>query len=145
MAEALKLAHKAASLGEIPIGAVLVENGKIIGRAHNQREKTGSPLHHAEMRLLEKVGKKKGNWRLNDTTLYVTLEPCPMCLGALLQARVGTLVYGALDPKRTRTASFPSIEKQTALSGNNHTVEIIGPVLGEECGEILKEFFKNRR
>ncbi|OGP07827.1 MAG: hypothetical protein A2048_04435 [Deltaproteobacteria bacterium GWA2_45_12] len=100
MQQALKEAQKAFDAGEIPIGAVLVEDGKIIARAYNTRQKTRNPLHHAEMIVLTKAGKKKKDWRLTNTTLYVTLEPCPMCLGALLQARVGTLVFGCADPKR---------------------------------------------
>lgn len=154
MKQALNEAESAFAEGEIPIGAVLVKDNKIICRAHNTRERSKNPLHHAEMILLEEAGKIAGDWRLNDTILYVTVEPCPMCLGALLQARVGRLVYGCADPKRfvraglkpaPTTHVFPSLAEIKELSGNSHTVEITGSVLEKECAELLGEFFKNRR
>lgn len=137
MQQALIEAEHAASKGEVPIGAVLVEDGEIIARAHNTREQSKNPLDHAEMLLLQQAGQQKGNWRLNDTTLYVTLEPCPMCLGALLQARVGRLVYGCVDPKREK--------KSMMIHGNNHCLKITGGVLEEACSLVLKNFFKLRR
>lgn len=156
MKQALNEAESAFAEGEIPIGAVLVKDNKIICRAHNTRERSKNPLHHAEMILLEEAGKIAGDWRLNDTILYVTVEPCPMCLGALLQARVGRLVYGCADPKRLSETPNPNIQYPTSysflsvrgftkLSGNSHTVEITGSVLEKECAELLGEFFKNRR
>lgn len=148
MREALDEATKGYECGEIPIGAVLVQNDQIIARNFNQREKTKNPLHHAEILVLEEGAKKIGTWRLSEVTLYVTLEPCPMCLGALLQARVGRLVYGCLDPKRFQESgnfSFPTLKDHLSLSGNNHTVTISGPVLEEDCSQILKKFFKERR
>lgn len=158
MQEALNEARSAFAEGEIPIGAVLVKDNKIICRAHNTREQSKNPLHHAEMILLEEAGKIIGDWRLNDTTLYVTVEPCPMCLGALLQARVGRLVFGCADPKRNilgaapkgppsgasgaPTFTFPSLAEIKELSGNSHTVEVTGLVLEKECAGLLKKFFK---
>lgn len=138
MQEAIVEARLAAEAGEVPIGAVLVCQDQIIARAHNTREESKNPLHHAEILVLEAGAKKIGDWRLEKTTLVVTLEPCPMCLGALLQARVGRLVYGCSDPKRNSGDN-------KKISGNNHTVEITGKVLEKECGELLTNFFKSVR
>lgn len=146
MQEALAEAVKAATEGEIPIGAVLVKEEQIIARAHNTRQTSRNPLHHAEILVLEEAAQKLGDWRLNDYTLYVTVEPCPMCLGALLQARVGKLVFGCADPKREKPLSqgyqFPSLKNETHVSGNNHTLEIVGGFLEPECVKLLKDFFK---
>lgn len=149
MQQALEEANLSATAGEIPIGAVLVKDGQIIARAHNTRETSFNPLHHAEILVLEEAGQKLGNWRLNDCTLYVTVEPCPMCLGALLQARVGKLVFGCSDPKRENPSpngyQFPSLKNENRVNGNNHTLEITGGILGTECANLLKDFFKKRR
>lgn len=148
---ALREAKKAFDKEEIPVGAILVEKGKILAKGYNTREKSKNPLDHAELVLLRKVAKKRKNWRLNNTSLYVTLEPCPMCLGALLQARVGRLVYGCNDPKRQipnpniqspTEHPFPSVKHLKKLSGNNHTLEITGGIMEKKCAELLKRFFK---
>lgn len=144
MQEAIVEARLAAEAGEVPIGAVLVCQDQIIARAHNTREESKNPLHHAEILVLEAGAKKIGDWRLEKTVLYVTLEPCPMCLGALLQARVSRLVYGCADPNR-KDSFFPSLEGKTEIAGNNHLLKIMGGVLQDECGRLLKEFFKSCR
>lgn len=144
MQAALKEAKKAVEASEVPIGAVLVKDDAVLARAFNTREKSHNPLHHAEILVLEEAAKKSGNWRLEGCTLYVTLEPCPMCLGALLQARVPRLVYGCTDPNRD-FSTFPSMRNKTDISGNNHVVQITGGVLKEECSAQLKEFFKSIR
>lgn len=145
MSEALKGAVRASERGEIPVGAVMVRNGQVIARASNRREKTGNPLNHAEMLLLRSASKKIGNWRFVGCTLYVTLEPCPMCLGALLQARVDRLVFGCNDPKRTTKSAFPSLSGTPLVEGNNHSMEVSGGVFDQECRQLLREFFKERR
>lgn len=154
MQAALEQAQIAYDGGEIPIGAVLVHNNKIIGRGYNQREQTKNPLHHAEMLALENGTKTLGDWRLKNSTLYVTLEPCPMCLGALLQARVGHLVYECLDDKRTniceflgngQTLTWPGLSQVKQIVGNNHTITVTGPCLEQECLQLLQSFFRNRR
>lgn len=152
MIEALKQARHAASQGEVPVGAVLVHQGRIIGRAHNERESKQDPLAHAELKLICKASKLLDNFRLTGMSLFVTLEPCPMCLGALLQARVGQLYYGCPDPKRTSplsggelSYSFRSIAGLEELVGNNHRVAIRGPVLEEACAALLRDFFRSRR
>lgn len=154
MQAALEQAQIAYDGGEIPIGAVLVHNNKIIGRGYNQREQTKNPLHHAEMLALENGTRTLGDWRLKNSTLYVTLEPCPMCLGALLQARVDRLVYGCLDDKRTticefladgQTLTWPGLSLVKQIVGNNHTITVTGPCLEQECLQLLQSFFKNRR
>ncbi len=145
MRQAIIEAEQAASKGEVPIGAVLVRGGEIVGRAHNIREESKNPLDHAEMILIKETGRHQGNWRLNDTTLYVTLEPCPMCLGALFQARVGRLVFGCSDPRREQDSWFKSLDKEMTIQANNHELKITGGILGKECGLVLKDFFKLRR
>lgn len=148
MQQALLEAQKAASAGEVPIGAVLVCGGEIIGRAHNRRETSLNPLDHAEMHLLKQAAANKGDWRLNDCALYVTLEPCPMCLGALFQARVGRLVFGCHDPKRKKAGLFPSlanIPSSHTLRFNNHVLTVEGGVLETACSQILRGFFAGLR
>ncbi len=142
MREALAEAGRAAVLGEVPIGAVVVSEGWIIGRAHNLRETGGDPTAHAEILALREAASQKRHWRLTGATLYVTLEPCPMCAGALVQARIGRLVFGAFDPKAGAAGSLMNIPQDTRL---NHQVEVTTGVMAEECGKILKEFFKERR
>lgn len=145
MKQALIEAEYAAKKGEVPIGAVLLRNGEIMTRAHNTREESKNPLAHAEMLLLQQAGQKASNWRLKDTTLYVTVEPCPMCLGALFQARVKRLVFGCLDPKRGGDDPFPSLASRTRLKANNHELSVQGGILAEECSLLLKNFFNEKR
>lgn len=148
MKVALEEARRAMIDGEIPIGAVIVADGKVIARAHNRRESSKNPLEHAEMCLLQESGRQTGDWRLAGTTLYVTLEPCPMCLGALFQARVERLVFGCGDPKREGDKYFPSLVGAIHLQkiqSNNHTLSITGGILKEECSQLLKDFFKRCR
>lgn len=152
MQHALTLANKAFQQGEIPVGALIVRDNHIIAEAFNTRESQKNPLQHAEILCLEQAAKQKGDWRLNDCTLIVTLEPCPMCLGALLQARIKTLVFGAFDTKRFNQDIFPSlktkiqnIETPFILSSNNHNLEIYGGILEDDSAHLLKTFFQQRR
>jgi tRNA(adenine34) deaminase len=140
--EALWEAGEAARIGEVPIGALIVYEGRIIARAHNLKETTGDPTAHAEILALRDAAQLKEAWRLNGATLYTTLEPCPMCAGAMVLARIGRLVYGASDPKAGSAGTLMNIVQDPRL---NHQVEITTGVLAEECGNILKEFFKKRR
>lgn len=139
---ALKLAKRAAALGEVPVGAVLVGPEGVIAQGYNQRETLSTPLGHAEAVTLHRAAKKTRNWRLENTTLYVTLEPCLMCAGALLQSRVGRVVYGAKDPKGGAVESLYKTFQDKRL---NHQIEFTSGVLGLECAELLQEFFQERR
>lgn len=149
MSVALNEAHKAFDKNEVPIGAILVKDDVILARAHNLCESKSNPLKHAELQVIEKATTKLGNWRLNDCTLYVTLEPCPMCLGALFQARLGKVVFGCEDHKRARQQSsesvFLSLSNRSSLIDNNHKLQIEGAVCRDECAKLLKDFFKARR
>jgi tRNA(adenine34) deaminase len=140
--EALLEASKATEIGEVPIGAIIVYEGQIIARAHNLKETTGDPTAHAEMLALRSAAQLKQAWRLNGATLYTTLEPCPMCAGAMVLARIGRLVYGAKDPKAGAAGTLMNIVQDDRL---NHKVEITAGILALECGNILKEFFRERR
>ncbi len=142
MAQALVLAQKAASQGEVPVGALIVKDGQVISQGLNCRESQANPLGHAELIAIEEAAKKLGAWRLIDCTLYVTLEPCVMCAGALVQSRVSRVVIGALDPKGGGLCSLYQIGSDTRL---NHQFEITQGVSEKECSEILTEFFKKRR
>lgn len=142
MQEALLEARQALSKGEIPVGAVVVLHGEVIGRGHNLRETKHDPTAHAEIIALRAAGEKLGTWRLSEAVLYVTLEPCPMCAGALLQARLERVVYGADDPKAGSAGSLLNILQ---FPGFNHFVKIIGGVLAEECAALLHQFFVERR
>jgi len=142
MREALKEAYKAYGKNETPIGAVMVKDGSIIARGHNQKELTNDPTNHAEMAVIREACAKLGTWRLNDCDLYVTLEPCTMCAGAIIQARVGRLFIGSLDPKAGAAGSVIDVLKVDAF---NHRVEVTYGILQEECSEILKNFFKELR
>lgn len=142
MEKALELARKAASRGEIPVGAIVVDkNGRIIGEGFNRREELQSPTAHAEVLAIEQAAKTLKNRRLLDCTLYVTLEPCPMCAGAVMNAGLKRLVYGAFDDKNGACASVAALfdEKFT------HIPMVRSRVLKERCGEILSEFFKDKR
>lgn len=142
MREAIAEAVKAARVGEVPIGAVIVFNDQIIARAHNLRETNGDPTAHAEILVLREAARLKKHWRLLGTTLYTTLEPCPMCAGAMVMARTKRLVYGAADPKAGAAGSLMNIVQDPRL---NHRLEVSGGVLEEECRELLKDFFRERR
>lgn len=142
MREALGEARQAAEMGEVPVGAVVVRDGHILGRGHNQVERLKDPTAHAEVLAIGAAAGQGESWRLDDSTLYVTLEPCTMCSGALLLARVGRVVFGAADPRAGVVAS-----KGRLLAGNpyNHPVEIVGGILADECGGLLTEFFREKR
>lgn len=143
MKEALKWAQRAANVGEVPVGALLVaEDGEVLSYGYNLRENWNTPLAHAEIIAIQKAAKKLGQWRLLNTTLFVTLEPCVMCAGALVQARVGRIVYGATDPKGGGTDSLYQICSDPRL---NHRIPITRGVLGKECSDILSGFFRQRR
>ncbi|HUK56666.1 MAG TPA: tRNA adenosine(34) deaminase TadA [Nitrospiria bacterium] len=142
MALALEEARRAVEDGEIPIGAVVVYNGEIISRAHNLREGLQDPAAHAEILAVREAARKLGRWRLTGTTLYATLEPCAMCAGALVLARIDRLVFGADDPKAGACGSVFDLVRDPRL---NHRMEVLGGVMGRECGSVLKEFFENRR
>lgn len=142
MFEALVEAEKAATLGEVPIGAVIVYQDKIIARAHNLRETTQNATTHAELLAIQQACSLIGSWRLEDMTLYVTLEPCPMCAGAILQSRIPRLVYGARDMK---AGSVDSLYRLLNDSRFNHECDVTEGILHEECGTILTLFFRNLR
>ena len=142
MQEALELAKIASSGGEIPVGAVLVQDGKVIGRGFNLREKGKDATLHAEMIAIRNACHNLGGWRLPNAVLYVTLEPCPMCAGAVLNARIDRLVYGAPDPKSGACGSVLDVLKSGAC---NHETKVEGGVLEEECASVLKEFFARKR
>ena len=142
MRMAIKEAGQAARSGEVPVGAVLVKGGRVLAEDHNQCIKQSDPTAHAEVLVLRKAGKALRNYRLKDTVMYVTTEPCPMCLSAMIHARVSRLVFGTLEPK------FGAVESRFSLlkkNGLNHHVEVTRGILEKECTEILKSFFKNRR
>ena len=142
MRQALREAGKAAQQGEVPVGAVVVKDGKVIGRGHNLTEKKQSALVHAEMAALAKASKKLGSWRLNDCDLYVTLEPCTMCAGAIVLSRIRSLIYGADDPKAGAVDSTAKVMENSKL---NHRVKATGGILKEECSRILSGFFREVR
>ena len=142
MQQALIEAQKAAALGEVPIGAIIVYQDEIIARAHNLRETSQNALTHAESMAIQEACKKIGSWRLEDTTLYVTLEPCPMCAGAILQSRVPRVVYGARDVKAGCVDSLYQLLNDERF---NHECDVTEGVLAEECGQILTDFFRALR
>ena len=140
---ALEEAKEAGRLNEVPVGAVLTDdNHNILSKAHNLRESTQNPLAHAEMLAIREASEKLGSWRLTGTTLYVTLEPCVMCMGAIVNARIERVVFGADDPKAGGLMSKYGIGADDKL---NHTVEYTKGVLAAECSTVLKEFFKAKR
>ena len=142
MKEALKEAKKAYKKDETPVGAVIVKDGIIIARAHNEKELKGDPTLHAEISAIRKACKKLGDWRLNGCDLYVTLEPCAMCAGAIIQARVGRLFVGTPDPKAGAVGSVIDLLRVQKF---NHRVEVSFGLLEEECSVILKDFFRELR
>jgi tRNA(adenine34) deaminase len=139
---ALEEAEQAMREEEVPIGAVIVHNERLIARAHNQREQLRDPTAHAEMIAITQAAESLGSWRLDGCTLYVTLEPCPMCAGAILQARIPTLVYGAADPKAGAVHTLYRLLEDARL---NHRAEVVGGVLAGPCGQILSRFFQEQR
>ena len=142
MKEAIKQAKKAVAAGEVPIGCVIVLDGKIIARGYNRRNTEGSTLAHAELIAIRKACKKLGDWRLEDCTMYVTLEPCPMCAGAVIQARIPRIVIGAPNPKAGCAGSIIDLMQVRQF---NHQTEKTTGVLLEECTSIMKEFFRELR
>ena len=139
---ALKEASKAASFDEVPVGAVIVFNNKVIAKAYNKREHSNDPTSHAEINAIRKACKKLNSWRLEDATMYVTIEPCSMCAGTLLQCRIGRIVYGAKDPKGGAIESSLHLFEAKNI---NHHPEIIGGVLQEECSAVISTYFKSKR
>lgn len=142
MKEAMVEARKAETKKEVPIGAVVVHNNEIIGRGHNLRESTLSPTAHAEMLAIAEASKHLGAWRLLDCQLYVTLEPCPMCAGAIIQSRINQLIYGAPDLKAGCAGTLMNLLQDTRF---NHQTEVISGVLQEECSMLLTQFFRKLR
>lgn len=139
---AIEEANLAMKEGEIPVGAVIVQNNKLIAQAHNQSIQNSDPTAHAEIQVIRKAGNKLSNYRLNGSTLYVTLEPCPMCYGALIHSRIERIVYGATD---TKTGVCDSCEEFQNLNLFNHRISITSKILERDCSEILKLFFKSKR
>lgn len=142
MKEAIRQARKAAILGEVPIGCVIVYQDKIIGRGYNRRMSDHTVLAHAEIIAIRKACKVMGDWRLEDCTMYVTLEPCPMCAGAIVQARIPKVVMGCMNPKAGCAGSVLDLLHE---EGFNHQVETEVGLLGEECSDMLKSFFRSLR
>ena len=142
MRAALEEARAAAAHGDVPVGAVVVREGRIIARRHNERELSNDPTAHAEVLALRDAAAAVGSWRLDDCTLVVTLEPCVMCAGAALSARIGTLVFGAADPKGGATGSLYSVVSDPRL---NHNPPTVHGVLAEECADLLTDFFAGKR
>ena len=141
MALAIEQAKLAASLGEVPVGAVLVHQGEVIAAGYNRREIDKDPLAHAELLCIKQASQALGGWRIPDATLYVTLEPCPMCAGGILNARIGRVVYGAKDPK---AGSLDSVTQLYQLP-YNWKPQVTGGVLEEDCAELLRQFFAQLR
>ena len=142
MQRALDAARRAEAIGEVPVGAVIVINDRMIVSAHNERETRRDPTAHAEIMALQAASRQLGRWRLNDACLYVTLEPCPMCAGALVNSRINRVVYGALDPKAGAAESLYQLLQDERL---NHSVTLTGGICAKESSELLKSFFAKRR
>ncbi|MBQ7916427.1 MAG: tRNA adenosine(34) deaminase TadA [Firmicutes bacterium] len=139
---ALKQAEKAAAIGETPIGCIIVNGDTIVGRGYNKRNYNKSTLSHAELIAIDKASRKLGDWRLEDCTMYVTLEPCQMCAGAIVQSRIDKVVVGAMSPKSGYAGSIMNLLQVPEF---NHQVELVTGVLEEECQEMLQKFFKELR
>jgi tRNA(adenine34) deaminase len=142
MKEALKLARKAGKLMEVPIGCVIVHNGKIIGRGYNRRNTDKTTLGHAEITAIKRASKVIGDWRLEECTIYITLEPCQMCAGAIVQARIPRVIIGSMNPKAGCGGSILNILEMPQF---NHVCSVTRGVLGDECGALLTKFFKELR
>ncbi len=143
MKEALRLAKMAQDVDDVPVGAVVVKDGEIIGKGFNMREKEGDPTAHAEIVALRDAAKTLGTWRLDGCEIYVTLEPCPMCAGAIINSRIATVIFGAYD-KKAGCCSFDSVTDLFSLPFN-HKPEVYGGICEEETAELLTDFFKKRR
>jgi len=139
---ALEEARRCVGWGDVPVGAVVARDEEVLGRAGNQRERLADPTAHAEMLAIREASRAVGSWRLDGCTLYVTLEPCAMCAGALVLARIDRLVFGAEDPKAGFAGSLGDLVRDPRL---NHRVEVVAGVLADECGEVLRAFFRDRR
>jgi tRNA(adenine34) deaminase len=139
---ALAEAERAAAMGEVPVGAVVVRGGEVVARGHNRREVDGDPLAHAELLAIREASGAVGDWRLSGCTLYVTLEPCAMCAGALVNSRVDRLVFGAHDPKAGYCGSLGDLARDERL---NHRLDVESGVLREQCSAVLKRFFEGLR
>jgi tRNA(adenine34) deaminase len=140
---ALDLAREAAAEGEVPVGALIIDkDGRVIGTGANRREADQDPIAHAEILAIASAANRIGYWRLEDTTLFVTLEPCPMCAGAIVNARIPRVVFGALDPKAGAVQSLYNLLEDERL---NHRCEVRGGILADECSELLSSFFRNLR
>ena len=142
MRAALELAREAQALDEVPVGAVLVRGGEVIARGRNRPVRASDPTAHAEIEALRQAARKAGNYRLPGTTLYVTIEPCAMCVGAMIHARIARLVFGAREPRAGAVLSRESLAQKTWL---NHRVEVSEGVLAEDCGALMTEFFSRKR
>jgi tRNA(adenine34) deaminase len=142
MGEAVRLAQRAFDRGEVPVGAVVVRDGRVLGRGYNRRESTGDPTHHAEIEAIRRASRRVGGWRLDRAVLYVTLEPCAMCAGACVNARIGRIVYGCADPKAGYVETLGNVAADSRL---NHRCAIQGGVLNMEASELLRRFFRTRR
>src|SRR5215468_10512777 len=142
MNEALAFARIAFSEQEVPIGAVVVREGKMVGQGRNRREHLADPTHHAEIEAIREAASEAGNWRLDGATLYATVEPCPMCAGAAVNARVSRIVFGCPDPKAGYCGSLGDVARDTRL---NHRCEVEGGLLGEESAGLLQQFFRAKR
>ena len=142
MAEALVLARTARDAGEVPIGAVVVLNGEVVGRGFNQPISSGDPTAHAEMVAIRDAARRVDNYRLTGATLYVTIEPCLMCVGAFVHARIGSVVFGAPEP---RTGALESTVRAGEFPGHNHRFDVVSGVRADEARELMQEFFKARR
>lgn len=142
MAEALAFARIAYAEQEVPIGAIVVRDGRMIGRGRNRRERLADPTHHAEIEAIREAAREVGNWRLEDCTLYATVEPCPMCAGAAVNARIRRIVFGCTDPKAGYCGTLGNIPGDARL---NHRPQVEGGLLAEESAELLKQFFQAKR
>ena len=142
MKEAIRQAKKARALEEVPIGCVIVHEGKIIARGYNRRNTDKNTLSHAELNAIRKASKKLGDWRLEGCTMYVTLEPCPMCAGAIVQARIPRIAVGCMNPK---AGCAGSVLDMLHVPGFNHQAEVTEGVLGQECSKLMSDFFQSLR
>ena len=142
MREAIRLAGRAAERGEVPVGAIVVDRGRVAGRGMNRREARADPTHHAEIEALRAAARSRGGWRLDGAVLYVTLEPCAMCAGACVNSRIERIVYGCADPKAGYAGTLGNIPADSRL---NHRCTVEAGVLAGESAELLKQFFRERR